>query len=68
LNIPPLRAAVDEGLTRRRDRDLLVADCLRHLHLSTTIEADGFVERDDDLRFGAFTPCDAVHNVCGHVS
>jgi hypothetical protein len=59
LNVPPLGAAVDEGLTRRRDRDLLVADCLRHLYLSTTIEADGFVERDDDLRFGALPPSDA---------
>lgn len=32
-------------LNRRKDRDLLVADWgLHHLHLSTAIEADGFVE------------------------
>lgn len=47
-------------LKRRRDRDLLVADWgLHHLHLSTTIEADGYVERADDLLFAAFTPTDA---------
>jgi hypothetical protein len=52
--------AATTKLTRRKDRDLLVADWgLHHLHLSTTIEADGFVERGDDLLFGAFTPGDA---------
>jgi hypothetical protein len=47
-------------LTRRKDRDLLVADWgLHHLHLSEVIEPDGFVERGDDLLFAAFTPSDA---------
>jgi hypothetical protein len=46
-------------LTRRKDRDLLVADWgLHHLHLSEKIETDGFVERGDDLLIAAFTPTD----------
>lgn len=44
----------------RRDKDRLIADWgLHHLHLSGTVEADGFVERDDDLLIAAFTPADA---------
>jgi hypothetical protein len=44
----------------RRDKDRLIADWgLHHLHLSETVEADGFVERDDDLLIAAFTPTDA---------
>lgn len=41
---------------RRRDRDLLIADWgMHHLHLSSTIGAEGrFVERGDDLLFGVF--------------
>lgn len=49
-------------LNRRKDRDLLGADWgLHHLHLSTVIEADGFVERRGrtDLLFAAFTASDA---------
>lgn len=44
----------------RKDRDLLVADWgVHHLHLSPTIEANGFVERADDLLFAVFTTDDA---------
>jgi hypothetical protein len=47
-------------LQRRPDLDLLIADWgIHHLHLSTSIEADGFVGRTDDLLFAAFTPTDA---------
>jgi hypothetical protein len=42
-------------LHRRRDLDLLLNDWgIHHLHISTTVEADGFVERDGPLIFGAF--------------
>jgi hypothetical protein len=52
--------ATATNLSRRKDRDLLVADWgIHHLHLSETVESDGFVERDDDLLFAAFTPSDA---------
>jgi len=32
---------------------------IHHLHLTTTVEADGFVERDDPLLFAMFTPSKA---------
>ncbi len=42
-------------LQRRRDLDLLLNDWgVHHLHISTTVEADGFVERDGPLIFAAF--------------
>jgi len=42
-------------MASRRDRDLLLADWgLHHLHLSTTVEPDGFVSRTKDLLFAAF--------------
>lgn len=42
-------------LHRRRDLDLLLNDWgIHHLHISTTVEADGFVERDGPLIFAAF--------------
>jgi hypothetical protein len=41
---------------RRQDLDLLVADWgIHHLHLSTNIDADGFVTRTGDLLFARFT-------------
>lgn len=45
---------------RRADLDLLVAEWdIHHLHVSTTIADDGFVERGDDLLFGHFAEHDA---------
>lgn len=45
---------------RRRDLDLLVAEwSIHHLHLSTTLEIDGFVARTDDLLFAHFAERDA---------
>jgi hypothetical protein len=42
-------------LHRRRDLDLLLNDWgIHHLHISTTVEADGFVKRDSLLIFAAF--------------
>jgi hypothetical protein len=48
--------AARKGLGTRRDRDLLVADWgIHHLHLTTKLESDGYVERTGDLLFGVFT-------------
>lgn len=45
---------------RRADLDLLVAEWgLHHLHVSSTIASDGFVERGNDLLFGHFADQDA---------
>lgn len=45
---------------RRPDLDLLVAEWgIHHLHLSTDVEADGFVRRTEDLLFAVFRPDDA---------
>lgn len=45
---------------RRPDLDLLVAEWgIHHLHLTTDVEADGFVRRTDDLLFAVFRPDDA---------
>jgi hypothetical protein len=42
-------------LSRRGDLDLLTSDWgIHHLHLSTIMESDGFVERTGDLLFAAF--------------
>jgi hypothetical protein len=42
-------------LPRRQDRDLLLADWgIHHLHLSTTLDPDGFVSRTEDLLFAVF--------------
>jgi hypothetical protein len=42
-------------LNRRQELDLLLNDWgIHHLHISTTVEADGFVERDGPLIFAAF--------------
>lgn len=54
------QAARPKKAHRRADPDLLVAEWgIHHLHLSTTIEGDGFVERGDDLLFGHFARHDA---------
>lgn len=42
-------------LARRRDLDLLFNEtCIHHLHLSSEVEGDGFVERSDRLLFVLF--------------
>ena len=47
-------------LQRRRDLDLLLNDWgMHHLHLSTEIREDGFVERTGPLLFAVFKPDDA---------
>lgn len=61
-------AARSPQLKCRRDLDLLIADWgLHHLHLTTEMEADGFVERTQDLLFAAFSPGDAyLIGIYGH--
>lgn len=50
----------DAKLQQRPDLDLLISDWgLHHLHLATTLESDGFVERTGDLLFCAFVDDDA---------
>jgi hypothetical protein len=45
---------------RRLGRDLLLADWgIHHLHLSTSLDPDGFVSRTGDVLFAAFTATDA---------
>jgi hypothetical protein len=47
-------------LLAQRDLDLLLNDWgVHHLHLSTTVEADGFVTRTGPLLFAVFRPDDA---------
>ena len=47
-------------LQRRRDLDLLLNDWgMHHLHLSTKVREDGFVERTGPLLFAVFKPDDA---------
>lgn len=54
------QAQRNKPLHRLPDLDLLISDWgLHHLHLSTQVEPDGFVERTDDLLFAAFTHQDA---------
>lgn len=54
------QAQRDKRLHRRSDLELLISDWgLHHLHLTTELEPDGFVERTDDLLFAAFTDKDA---------
>lgn len=49
-----------KGLRRRRDLDLLLADWgVHHLHLSTKVTDDGFVERTGPLLLGVFHAADA---------
>jgi hypothetical protein len=44
-------------LEKRRDLDLMLNDWgVHHLHISTKLEADGFVERGGPLLFGIFQP------------
>lgn len=46
--------------SKRRDLDLMLNDWgIHHLHLSTTLESDGFVSRTDPLLFGIFRPAAA---------
>jgi hypothetical protein len=62
INFPHIAEAdrTRQPLHRRKDRDLLIADWgVHHLHLSTIVDADGFVKRTGDLLFAAFTADDA---------
>jgi hypothetical protein len=44
-------------LNKLQHLDLLLNEWrIHHLHLTTTVEADGFVKRDDPLLFAMFTP------------
>jgi hypothetical protein len=53
-------SAAPAKMHQRRDRDLMIAEWgVHHLHLSTRVEADGFVERSGDLLFAAFREGDA---------
>lgn len=53
-------AARKSKLTGRKDRDLLIADWdIHHLHLSMSVDRDGFVSRTGDLLFAAFDTDDA---------
>lgn len=58
------------ALHRRRDLDQLISDWgMHHLHLSTVVSGDGFVERTGDLLFVAIKPDDAyLLNVLPHGS
>jgi hypothetical protein len=55
-------------LSRLKHLDLLLNDWgIHHLHISTTIEADGFVERDGPLLFAIFKPHQAYFiDAMGH--
>lgn len=45
---------------RRKDLDLLISDWgIHHLHLSMSLDPDGFVSRTGDLLFAIFDPDDA---------
>jgi len=45
------------GAKRRPDLDMMLNDWgVHHLHISSTVEADGFVKRDGPLLFVSFTP------------
>jgi hypothetical protein len=50
------RSSRTKDKTRRKDLDLLLNDwCVYHLHLSTKIEGDGFVERHGPVLFATFS-------------
>jgi hypothetical protein len=54
------KVANKQKLAELRDLDLLLNDWgVHHLHLSTIMEPDGFVERTGPLLMAAFTPQDA---------
>jgi hypothetical protein len=58
FELPPSSAR--KRLNRRPHLDLLLNEWrIHHLHLTTTVEADGFVERDDPLLFAMFMPSEA---------
>jgi hypothetical protein len=50
-------ASPSKNLHRRRDLDLLLNDWgIHHLHISNSIDGDGFVSRDGSLLFAIFIP------------
>lgn len=52
-----VRAPVRAPGSNRRDLDLMLNDWgIHHLHISSIVEADGFVKRDGPLLFVSFTP------------
>lgn len=53
---------------RRADLDLMLAEWqVHHLHLSSVVEADGFVKRDGPLLFAAIRPDEAyLIDIFGH--
>lgn len=53
---------------KRRDLDLMLnAQGIHHLHISTQVEADGYVKRDGPLLFAVFKPQTAYFiDVMGH--
>lgn len=54
------KQGANKKLKRRRDLDLMLNDWgVHHLHLSTSVEADGFVSRTGPLLFAAFRGSDA---------
>jgi hypothetical protein len=56
----PSVVAATQKMHQQRDRDLLIADWgIHHLHLSTQLRSDGFVERSGDLLFAYFAEDDA---------
>ncbi len=51
------RAAVKVARDKRRDLDMLLNDWgIHHLHISSVVEANGFVKRDDHLLLVSFKP------------
>jgi hypothetical protein len=53
----PSKPGVTKNLARLQHLDLLLNEWgIHHLHISTRIEPDGFVERDDPLLFAMFEP------------
>jgi hypothetical protein len=66
FDLPPNLSTAN--LARLKHLDLLLSDWgIHHLHVSTVVESDGFVERDDPLLFSIFTSQKAYFiDVMGH--
>jgi len=64
------KARVPGSYVRQRDMDMMLNDwSVHHLHLSTSMEQDGFVSRTPDVLFAAFRPDDAyLINIFPHNS
>ena len=68
IGIPAQVPLQKNKFNRRRDLDLLLTSWhIHHLHLGSSVEADGFVSRTQDLLFGVFRQNDAyLVDVVGH--